>query len=524
MVNWFKNLFASHSGNISDPIPGFDSSSYYKQSTFNWLAPQRSGKTELSQGQQKTLVGRAWQAYRNQDIARSIATQLKTSVIATGLKVNPTILGEFLGLNEQQQDELETAILMEFEIWSNQCDIERELDFESMQLLMLVNWAIGGECLINTMNKAYKSDVYTLKLQMIDAERLSNPSFELDTDRMYRGIEVSEQGFPIAYHIRANHPDEIHLHPKDFHTWKRVKARDMADNKRIFHLYEKERIGSMRGIPIFSAVMDRMKDVDRWADYELIKSVMSAWITFVVSSEKNNVDLNINNTPNDPRLGLDSSGKPKDSYELGPGAMIQLPDGKKLDTFNPASPNDKFEPYYNAMTRSISSSCGLPLEEVMLIFNSSFSASRAAMLKSGRLFDMKRNVIAKKALEDIYRLWFDEAVFRNALPHVDKEKYFSNKRIRYALQRHEWLAPGHGSINENDAVKAAVLKVESGLSDYPTEVAKMTGKNWKTVVDKQAKAKQYFEKKGLDWPFEEETKAEEEQKVEEEPATSNKPD
>jgi len=503
---FFKKPDFQTNKNVSSPLSGFNSSGYSKPSVFNWYAPQRSAKSQVTSGQEKTLVARAFDAYNNQDIARAIVTQLKTSVVSTGLKLNPNIDGESLGLTEDQEEELETKIISEFEIWSNRCDIERSLDFEDMQNLILVNWFVSGGLLINTLNYEYPGDIYSLKLQAIDIERLSNPHNGIDTKNLYRGIALNDFGAPTAYHILDAHPADMFLDPKGANTWTEIPAYDDMGRKRLLHVFEKDRIGAMKGYSGFATILERMKQVDRYADNELMASVVSSWLTMFIESENADDNLGFTKKEDDSRLGTDVAGKGKDSFELGPGAVVELAGGKKINMANPLRPNSNFSDYHETMTRLSAASIGLPLEEVLLLFKDSFSASRAANMRAGKTFTMKRQGIIKRGLEPIYPLFFDEAVFRGNLPYIP-ENYWTESRVRLAFQKHQWLGPGYGAIDELGQARASVERIKNNLSSLPEETAKLTGMNYKTVIRQQAKAMRMLERHGLPWPFDE-TKAE----------------
>ncbi len=494
LLSRFKNRFFA-STNVASPVPGYVSAGTSKRSLFNWIPPLRSAKTEISSSQNKTLVARAYDAYRNQDIARAAVTQVKTNAVGCGLKVNPNIDAEYLELTEEQEDELESAIEREFDLFTNTCDAERTLDLEGLQLLNLATFLISGDSFANTFSYDYPGDIYSLKIQIVDGERVSNPDRAIDTKTLVRGVEINELGAPIAYKVLKAHPSDTFTDPEGTMKWDTVPAFDQLGRRRFLHTFDKERPGQVRGVSFLAPILERLKQVDRYSDSELMAAVVSSYLTFFI--ESNTAESTVPGfTPvvADPR-----DPAQKDSFELGPGAAIQLSAGKKVTSVNPSRPNQNFEQFFFAMCRSIGASLGLPVEEVLLLFNSSYSASRAAMLKAWKLYGHKRSTLIKMFLEPIYALWFDEAVHRGALPHITD--YWNNPRRRLAYQRHDWLSSGRGAIDELAEAQAAGERIKNGLSSIPLEVANLTGTNYKNVLRQQDKALRMMRKFNMTWPL-----------------------
>lgn len=490
----FKERFSATT-NIVSPTPGYASAGYSKRSLFNWIAPLKSGKTEISANQNKTLVARAYDAYRNQDIARAAVTQVKTNAVGCGLKVNPNIDAEYLGLTEEQEDELESAIEREFDLFTNNCDAERTLDLEGLQLLSLATFLISGDSFANTFFHEYPGDIYALKIQIIDADRVCNPMGINDTKEQIRGVQINEIGAPIAYKVLRAHPADVYIDSEGTLTWDTVDAFDKLGRRRFLHIFEKDRPGQVRGVSFLAPILERLKQVDRYSDSELMAAVVSSYLTFFIESPTAE-----SSTPGFTKVGEDPRDPAKkDSFELGPAAAIELTAGKKVTIANPSRPNASFEQFFFAMCRSIGASLGLPVEEVLLLFNSSYSASRAAMLKAWKLYSHKRSTLVKMFLEPIYGLWFDEAVHRGALPHVTD--YWNNPRRRIAYQRHDWLSSGRGAIDELAEAQAAGERIKNGLSSIPLEVANLTGTNYKNIIRQQDKALRMLKKFNMQWPL-----------------------
>ena len=85
----------------------------------------------------------------------------------------------------------------------------------------------------------------------------------------------------------------------------------------------------------------------------------------------------------------------------------------------------------------------LPIDELLLRYNASYSAARAAMLQAWRFFMMRRWQLVQQLCTPIYRLWFDEAVARGRIPAVD----YADPIRRAAYTNALWVGPARGSMD-----------------------------------------------------------------------------
>lgn len=494
LISGFKSkigsLFSAGSQNVAAPVPGYTASSLSKTSMINWSPPLTSANTEVSKYENQTLVARGYDAYRNNSVARAAITQIKTNVI-NGLRANPDIDADYLGLTEEQEDELEAAIEREFDIFCQTCDAEKTHDLEENAILALTSWLITGDGFVNTFFEDNPGDFYSLKLQVIDSERICNEIGEVDTKNLKKGVVLDNVGAPKAYKVRGAHPADSLTEPEETMKWETVDAFDEMGRRRFLHLFEKERPGQVRGVSFLAPILEPLKQLDRYSEAELMAAVVSSYLTFFIETPTDSDGMSNGFEPR----STDENSEANSQFELGPAAAIELANGKKVTAHNPGRPNANYESFFNAMCRGIGASLGLPVDEILLMFNSSYSASRAAMLKAWKLYTQKRNKVIKMILAPVYSLWFDEAVYRGVLPHI--KDYWNNPRRRMAYQRHNWLSSGRGAIDELKEAQASRERYQNNLSDLPTEIANLTGRNYKNVLRQQSKAERFMKKVGV---------------------------
>ena len=157
------------------------------------------------------------------------------------------------------------------------------------------------------------------------------------------------------------------------------------------------------------------------------------------------------------------------------GMIADLPLRTKPVSVSPARPNTAFEAFVMALVRQIGSALGIPAEVLFLNFESSYSASRGALLEAWKLFNYWRKWWSNNFCQPIYEEWLCEAVLKG---RVKAPGFFDDPMIRYAYSWAEWNGPSQGQLDPVKEVNAAILRVENGFSTRQRETAELTGGDW----------------------------------------------
>ena len=97
-----------------------------------------------------TLRQRARILYMSSSVAASAIKTNRTNVIGVGLKLNPKVDRDFLGLTAEQAEEWERKTRAEFNLWAERkesCDATGVNNFYAMQQLALVSYLMSGDVL-----------------------------------------------------------------------------------------------------------------------------------------------------------------------------------------------------------------------------------------------------------------------------------------------------------------------------------------------------------------------------------------
>jgi len=489
IANLFKSSYLK--GNLKRSASHMRLNSGYTSTLGNvrglmdWLPSIHSGNSELTESESNTLMGRAGDAVRNHELAKAVVERYKHGVIATGLRANPSIDGDYLGLNDDQVDDLENTIEVEFGFARKTCDAEGVQSFEEKQALAWLTSMVYGGSFANIFHKKRRNDIYGVKIQDIDPARVLNPDKTFDTKTLKRGIELDTFGSPIAYHVLRAHPADFGVVGEEAYIWDRIPAFGrQTGRKKFLQLFEKDRVAAARGVSILAPILSSLKQLKRYNDAELMAAVLNSFMTFFVTNENDEEDPVLPVITGDTRDPLK-----RNTIDISPGAVVQLSQGQKVEPFQPTRPTNTFDSFINSISRYTSASLSIPMEEVLLVFNESFSAARAAMIKAWEVYNVKRQVVANQYCQPFYSAWFDEAVAQNALPHITG---YGDERRRMAYQNCNWIGPARGAIDEKKQVDAGVARVANGFSSLQVEAQQISGMSTREIAKQNRKAKKHL--------------------------------
>ena len=456
----------------------------------SWNPAVGSPRSDNPRYELNVLRARSFDAIRNSPIARAAIVRSRTSIVGTGLVCRPSVDFETLGVSQEQGEEYNRVLRSRWESWAEdpaECDIESSFDIYGLQALSLMSAMAGGDVFALTPGEVRPGGLVSLKVQLVEAARVSNPNDAGDTPSCSDGIEV-RGATPAGCWVRNTHPGDTSSMAAP--AWAYYAFHGGATGRRrVLQVWnEKERPGQLRGVPYLAPVLEPLKQLDRYGDAELMAAVVSAMFTvFIERAGDGETDENGNPLP-----VLD---EPADdgSVALGNGAVVDLAPGEKVHDTNPARPNVNFDPFFTAVVKQIGATLEIPLDVLLLQFNSSYSAARAAMLEAWRFFNLRRWCLVQQFCQPLYGLLLDEEV---AAGRISLPGYADPIRRR-AWSRAIWIGPAKGSMDEEKEARAAKLRIENGTSNEAMETASSSGEDWNTVIAQRAREVDLRRKYGL---------------------------
>ena len=414
-------------------------------------------------------------------LGRGAIDRIALNAIGSGLTLSCRINAETLGLSEEQAAEWEENTEREFCFWaeSKECDIARGMNFYELQALCFKSVLLNGDALVMLPMRTTKNFPYDLRIALIEGDRLHDPFMKPYGTIIDGGVELDAEGRPVAYHIANHHPDS-ELSGQPPLKYVRIPAfGELSGRRNILHLVPLERISQHRGVPFLAPVIETLKQIGRYSDAELMAAVVGG--IFAVFFEHEVRDDAIGEEEYASELG--AGGSQEDfarminsmSIDDMYGMMADLPEGVKATQLSPSRPNRYFDAFVLSLVRQIGSALGVPAEVLLLNFNSSYSASRGALLEAWKLFNYWRTWWVTNFCQPIYEEWLNEAVLRG---RVKAPGFLEDPMIRYAYSWADWTGPSQGQLDPVAEVEAAALRVENGFSTRQRETAELTGGDW----------------------------------------------
>lgn len=447
----------------------------------------------------ETLRARSRDLTRNAPIAGGAINTVVTNVVGTGLVLEPQIDAEALGMGEEEADAWEAQTEREWRLFSESTEIDarRMLNFVELQELAFRSVLVSGDVLVNLPAIQRLGCPYRTKVQLVEADRLSNPDNSPDSVTMVGGVEKDEVGAPIAYHVASTHPGTVLSNQKV--TWQKLTAFAKSGRRNVLHLFTPQRPDQSRGIPYLAPVMKTLKQLDRYTDAEIMAAVIAGMFTVFVKTDLGDGAL----SPMTPTSETGGSTIDED-YKIGNGAIVGLAPGEDITTANPGRPNTAFDPFVESVLRQIGVGLELPFEILIKHFTASYSAARAAILEAWKFFNMRRHWLAANFCQPVYEAFLWEAVLTG---RITAPGFISDPLLRKAYCGAMWIGPAKGMINEKAEVEAAGFRLRLGISTLAEETAQLTGGDWDRKHVQQVKEQKARLKDGLIAPLEAPTPA-----------------
>jgi lambda family phage portal protein len=390
-------------------------------------------------------------------------------------------------------------------VWREYCedpdnlgDVTGQNSVGMQQALAFSQWAWEGE----TLGVFYYLDrpgKYGTALSIIDPIRLSMPIGTVESDRLRAGIALGPNGERQGYYIRVGHPDDpLQVQGAATPTWQLVPRATPWGRRNVVHHYEQQRPGQLRGAPLLSSVVKKMRMLGRYDEVELQAAVLNALLTAFIQ------------TPFDQEAmagslagsgELDQYSKARAAYhEDGPIAM----DGLRMGFLFPGEqpviadakrPASGFEAFFRTGLRNMASAAGLSYEQWSMDWSQvNYSSARAALLEVWRGLTARKGHFASGFQQPWYANVMEEGFETGRIKPPAGAPDYQDARGAYCSAR--WIGPGRGWVDEEKEANGAGLRMEFGLSTLERECATQ-GDDWVDVLKQRARERKMMDELGI---------------------------
>lgn len=441
-------------------------------------------------------------------LAASAVNTNRTKVIGMGLTLKAGINRELLGMTSEAAKEWQRKTEAEFALWADNrhsCDATGMNNFAGMQQLALLSWLQSGDVFAVVKRRdVTRQRPYSLRLHLVEADRVRTPDAyggviigpmtngrnPENGNRIFDGVEVDDDGLAVAYYVHNTYPWQITSEPT---TWQRVEAiGPRTGMPNILHIMSSERPDQYRGVTYLAQVIEPLLQLRRYTEASLTAAIIQSFFTAWVVTKTDPTQIPVNEVGGGNIAGIPSMNPVADNislgqreYEMGPGQVIHLSPDEDIKFGDPNIPAAGIDAFVKTFCQQVGAALGLPYEVLLKTYNSSYSASRAALLEAWEEFRMRRAWFVSDFCQPVYEIWLAEAVARG---RVSAPGFFADPLIRAAWCGARWIGPVQGQLDPLKEANAAVVLTGHAFKTHEQVALEMGGGDWAANVDQLADA------------------------------------
>lgn len=422
-MSWFNRLFR----------PELDIKLKQEQARLDYLRSLYEGASRKGRGQNfrttnagpsgeslsdfVSLRDRARYLYRNDATARRAVRVLTSYTIGTGVQA------VIRDRNGDRRPELQAA----FEAWarSSLCDARGRQHFYGIQRMLMRGIVLTGETLIvRRIDPALKQlGIIPLRLLVTEGDTIDHTKNDKEKF-LSQGVQYTND-IPTSYWIYTKG------NPADSGS---VDSAAVAAEG-IIHAFEEERPGQVRGISWLAPVIMRLRDVDQYADAELMRRKVAACFAAFVE-----------NTPD-----IKISDEEREMFsKIEPGAVEFLSPGQKVTFSNPPTQTD-YEPYVKTQHQAIAMGLCVPYEHLTgNLRDVNFSSARIGQIPFRKMVEEWQYSLFIPQVMDRVWAWFVDAAILSG-------------RRDFEGATCEWIAPRIPMLDVEKETEALRTEVRSGV-------------------------------------------------------------
>ncbi len=309
-------------------------------------------------------------------------------------------------------------------------------------------------------------------VEIIEAERVATPMDQVNNPNIRDGVEKDSLGIPVAYHVLKHHPgDSFAAAMSDPNNFERVPAID------ITHFKIANRPGQTRGLPMFHAILQDLRDMDYLIFVSLKRAQMAAVLaTFIKSAEK--FDSIWDMTAQTYGFQLD--------HDLVPGMIFKLMPGEDIVNLSPNFPAPEFTAFIIMLARRVGAALGVSWQVVLKDFgDSNYSSARTDLLETRQVYTYFQQLFIRDVANMEWKRVQEDArlMGMHNISDADIAKVF-------------WIPPGWKWVDPVKEAAGAEIELRIGTSTL-RDLCRQKGLDWQETIRQRVKEKA-LEKELLD--------------------------
>jgi capsid protein len=370
---------------------------------------------------------RGYDAFVKTDTVKLLVNRRLQYVIGNGLKLesepNKTVL-KSEGI-EDLPKEFQRLVEERWKIYtrSKYVDFEKRRNLHGLAKDFYSDKFKGGDCLV-----ICRFEEKGVTAQFISGEHVGTPfpgdeslSEQLQNTTISHGIECNERGEHVAYYVWTKGENG------DLGKYERIPAYGEKSKRRLAWMIYGQCLSpdQKRGVPDFAQILEKVSKLDRYTEASVGKAEQAAKILFAIEHEQYSTGENPMDAIVKKKMRVVEDNSNLDGYTLSDGLAnrivetttnqtFNLPPGASLKNFGTNIESD-YADFHDKNQNDIFSSSDTPPEVARQMYNSNYSASRAAINGWGHIVDIDRQDFANQFYRPFYRLWLEFEVLTNKI-------------------------------------------------------------------------------------------------------------
>ena len=327
-------------------------------------------------------------------------------------------------------------------------------------------------------------------IKLVNPNRVSNPHGAMETSILRGGIKLSAvAGAPISYFVQQ--PAFNNMAQK----WIEIPKYTRHGRPQFLHIFEPSGDGNTRAPTQFMSIIKRLGKLDKFQDTALENAIVNAMFATVIESEldaEQAFQLISEDKAGQEKIGawMDALGTYHENQNgliMGSGvrAAHMMP-GETLGIKRAGVDGVGIAEYERSILRYIAAGLNVSYEQLARDYSQvSYSSARASLMETWRYMMGRRKMIVGRAASEIFALCFEDALDAGelTLPRSAKRGFYE---ARHAWTNSDWIGTGRLAIDEVKEVKAAALRISTGISTLEDECA-ILGKDYRKVLAQRAR-------------------------------------
>lgn len=379
-----------------------------------------------------TLRERAHDLVRNNPYAEKAVSVMATSLAGTGY--TPKLPDNIDGLAD---------------LWDNytdQLDFDGQNKFSGLLTLMARTAFESGEVLVvKRPAPTSKKLAVPFQVQLLEPDFIDDTKNTNDTGSggwQIQGVEFDASGNRIGYWIFPRHPGDL---------GKRGDAK-LVSTDAISAYYEVKRPGQVHGVPSFSSVILKMRNLDEYDDATIIKAQTEACFAGFIKTESGDI--------NEIVASAKTSTANSPVSRIEPGTLTGLRPGEEVQFAEPGS-SGQYEGYCRTTLRAIAAGLRIPYELLTGDFSQvNYSSLRAGLIEFRQYVETLQWNLMVPFCEEI---WREFAIRVNAMQLLK-----GGSQIPLKVK---WSPPPFRLVDPLKETLALLMQVRSGFISLPEAIA-----------------------------------------------------